>query len=130
MRTAFMATDKAGARNLYWTLCDGSLIFTSQLTSLLAVRGLSLALDDLGVAEFLTLGYPTGDLTLFKDVHILRPGRLLTYDGRNTRRLMFTESRRARGSARALDERPRRNCTTGWRPHRRCTTAASVGWTY
>lgn len=129
VRTAFMATDKAGARNLYWTLCDGSLIFTSQLTSLLAVRGLSLALDDLGVAEFLTLGYPTGDLTLFKDVHILRPGRLLTYDGRNTRIDVYWKPDVREGArARPLDEAAEELHHRLEAAHRRCTRpVASVG---
>lgn len=80
-RALHLASDKAGARNLYWMRVGNLFIFSSQMKSLLAVPGVELRPDDVGTAEYLTFGYATGDLTLFRDVHLLRPGRILSFDG-------------------------------------------------
>lgn len=76
-RTLYLVSDKCGSRNLYWTVRSGNLYFASELKALLAIPGLSLRLDEEGLAEYLTFGYPLGDRTLFDGVRLMLPGCVL-----------------------------------------------------
>jgi asparagine synthase (glutamine-hydrolysing) len=83
-RRLFIARDRAGKKPLYYTLTpQGTLIFGSELKSILehpeARREISLeALD-----AYLSLGYVPDPLSIFQGVHKLPPGHHLTFhDGR------------------------------------------------
>lgn len=90
-RTLHLVTDKAGSRNIYYMKHDDCLLFSTQMKSLLAVPGLSLELDDLGISEFFSFGYVIGDLTFFKDLRLIMPGTILTYcEGKLSREIYWT----------------------------------------
>jgi len=90
-RTLHLVTDKAGSRNIYYMKHKNSFLFSTQMKSLLAVPGLSLELDDLGIAEFFSFGYVTEDLTFFKDLRLILPGTILTYcEGKLSREIYWT----------------------------------------
>ena len=77
-RSLRLVSDRLGSRNLYWTLCAGDFVFTSELRGLVATPGLRLRADDEGIAEFLTFGYCLEDRTLLDGVRLLMPGSILT----------------------------------------------------
>jgi len=76
-QTLFLVSDRSGSRNLYWTVLDGDFVFSSQLKSYLGIPNFKLALDQLGVAEYLTYGYQMADTTFFKNIRLLLPGTIL-----------------------------------------------------
>lgn len=68
-------TDMFGFRFLYYTAWAGRTWISSSLWPLLRLRG-QLALSPEAIEDVLLLGYPTGDLTIARDVYTLQPGRM------------------------------------------------------
>ena len=78
-QTLFLARDRLGVKPLYYaTLDDASLVFGSELKSLLAHGGLPLQIDPLAVEEYFSLGYVAEPRTIFKRALKLPPGHTLT----------------------------------------------------
>ncbi len=80
----FLARDRLGVKPLYYALLDdGTLLFGSELKSLLAHGGLQRELDPLAVEEYFALGYVAEPRTVFKQARKLSPGHsLLVQHGR------------------------------------------------
>jgi asparagine synthase (glutamine-hydrolysing) len=82
-QTLFMARDRLGVKPLYWSLLDdGTLLFGSELKSLLAYTGpngtgLKRAIDPLALEEYFALGYVAEPRTIFRQAHKLPPGHML-----------------------------------------------------
>src|SRR5450830_1043787 len=77
-QTFFMARDRLGVKPLYYALLDdGTLLFGSELKSLLAHGGLSRDMDPLAVEEYFALGYVAEPRTIFKQSKKLSPGHTL-----------------------------------------------------
>ncbi|MDE2276286.1 MAG: amidotransferase 1, exosortase A system-associated [Burkholderiales bacterium] len=81
--TLFMARDRLGVKPLYYALLDdGTLLFGSELKSLLAYNGprggLRRDIDPLAVEEYFALGYVAEPRTIFRQARKLSPGHLLT----------------------------------------------------
>ena len=65
-QTLFMARDRLGVKPLYYALLDdGTLLFGSELKSLLAHGGLNRDIDPLAVEEYFALGYVPEPRTVF-----------------------------------------------------------------
>jgi len=79
-RRLVLANDKLGNRLLFYGLRGGRLVFASMLARVMAATVLSSEVDVGGLADLLNCGHTLGERTLFKDVRILPPGRVLTYD--------------------------------------------------
>lgn len=83
-QTLFMARDRMGVKPLYYALLDdGTLLFGSELKSLLAYRGphgaaLKRDIDPLAVEEYFALGYVAEPRTIFRQARKLSPGHALT----------------------------------------------------
>ena len=74
----FMARDRLGVKPLYYALLDdGSLLFGSELKSLLAHGGLKRDIDPLAVEEYFALGYVAEPRTIFRQARKLPPGHSL-----------------------------------------------------
>ncbi|WP_326540112.1 XrtA/PEP-CTERM system amidotransferase [Pseudorhodoferax sp.] len=74
----FMARDRLGVKPMYYALLDdGTLLFGSELKSLLAHGGLKRDLDPLAVEEYFALGYVAEPRTVFRQAHKLSPGHSL-----------------------------------------------------
>ncbi len=74
----FLARDRLGVKPLYYAeLDDGTLIFGSELKSLLAHGGLSRQLDPLAVEEYFALGYIAEPRSIFRQARKLPPGHTL-----------------------------------------------------
>jgi asparagine synthase (glutamine-hydrolysing) len=106
----FLARDRLGVKPLHHArLSDGSLIFASELKGLLAHPLLRRAPDLRAVEDFLGLGYVPDDACLVAGVEKLPAGHYLLIERgkpmpRPTRWWDVDFSRRASGSARALEE--------------------------
>jgi asparagine synthase (glutamine-hydrolysing) len=81
--TLFLARDRLGVKPLHYALLDdGTLLFGSELKSLLAYRdrrgGMPRDLDPLAVEEYFALGYVAEPRTIFRCAKKLPPGHVLT----------------------------------------------------
>ena len=82
-QTLFMARDRLGVKPLYYALLgDGTLLFGSELKSLLAYQdgrggGLQRDIDPLAVEEYFALGYVAEPRTIFRQARKLPPGHAL-----------------------------------------------------
>jgi len=76
--TLFLARDRLGVKPLHYALlADGTLVFGSELKSLLAHPALPRATDPFAVEEYFALGYVPEPRTIFRGVHKLPPGHTL-----------------------------------------------------
>ena len=84
-----VARDRLGIKPLYyWPTGDG-VAFASELRSLLALPAFPREVDERAVREYLALGYVPDPSCIFKGVHKLPPGHVLTWSaerGVETRR--------------------------------------------
>jgi asparagine synthase (glutamine-hydrolysing) len=82
-QTLFMARDRLGVKPLYYALLDdGTLLFGSELKSLLAYDdgrggGLQRQMDPLAVEEYFALGYVAEPRTIFTQARKMPPGHAL-----------------------------------------------------
>jgi asparagine synthase (glutamine-hydrolysing) len=78
-QTLFIARDRMGVKPLYYALLDdGTLLFGSELKSVLAHGGLPRAIDPQAVEEYFALGYVAEPRTIFKQARKLLPAHTLT----------------------------------------------------
>jgi len=76
--TLFLARDRLGVKPLHYTvLSDGTLLFGSELKSLLAHGGLPKEIDPLAVEEYFALGYVAEPRAIFKQARKLPPASTL-----------------------------------------------------
>ena len=80
-RRLLLARDRLGIKPLYWTDTGRSLLFASELKSLLVDPEVRVGLDPQALAAFLKHYYLPGDHTLIEGIHKLRPGHVLTVEG-------------------------------------------------
>jgi asparagine synthase (glutamine-hydrolysing) len=77
-QTFFMARDRLGVKPMYYAvLDDGTLLFGSELKSVLAQGGLRRDIDPLAVEEYFALGYVAEPRTIFKQARKLPPAHTL-----------------------------------------------------
>jgi len=78
-QTFFMARDRLGVKPLYYALLDdGTLLFGSELKSILAHGSLRREIDPIAVEEYFALGYVAEPRTIFKQAKKLPPAFTLT----------------------------------------------------
>lgn len=79
-QTLFLARDRLGVKPLYYALLgDGTLLFGSELKSLLAHGELRREIDPLAVEEYFALGYVAEPRTIFKQAKKLSPAHTVTF---------------------------------------------------
>lgn len=72
-----LARDRLGVKPLYYAQTAGSLLFASEIKSLLRAGDLSAEVDPQGLRRYLAYRHPYGDGTLFKGIRQLPPGHFL-----------------------------------------------------
>ncbi len=76
--TLFLARDRLGVKPLFYALLDdGTLLFGSELKSLLAHGGLKREIDPCAVEEYFALGYVAEPRAIFKQARKLPPAHTL-----------------------------------------------------
>lgn len=79
-RKLFLARDRAGKKPLYYTTSPkGTLVFGSELKTLLEHPDVERELEVEALDAYLTLGYVPDPLSIFRHVHKLPPGHYLTF---------------------------------------------------
>jgi asparagine synthase (glutamine-hydrolysing) len=77
--TLFLARDRLGVKPLHYALLpDGTLLFGSELKSLMAHGGLDRAIDPGAIEEYFALGYVAEPRTVFAAARKLPPAHTLT----------------------------------------------------
>ncbi len=78
-QTFFLARDRMGVKPMYYALLDdGTLLFGSELKSVLAHGGLRRDIDPQAVEEYFALGYVAEPRTIFKQARKLSPAHTIT----------------------------------------------------
>ena len=76
--TLFLARDRLGVKPLYYAmLADGTVLFGSELKSVLAHGGMPRAIDPCAVDEYFALGYVAEPRTIFRAARKLPPAHTL-----------------------------------------------------
>ncbi len=75
-----LVTDKFGVKPLYYTVLADGFAFASEIKSLLKIKGISKAVNSRAFSDFFHFGFALGTKTPFRDIHLLAPGTVLTYD--------------------------------------------------
>jgi asparagine synthase (glutamine-hydrolysing) len=85
-RRLFVARDRVGKKPLYYALTPrGTLVFGSELKSLLAHPEVGREIDPAALDAYLTYGYVPDPLSIFRGVEKLPPGCHLTFEGGRAR---------------------------------------------
>lgn len=129
-----LANDKIGHRLLFFTLQANTLIFASVLARIMAAGLFSPEIDVEGLSDLLVYAHTLGGRTLFKDVHILPPGSVLTYkeSGLQIRQYWSLEQIEVRGQydrrrIEELEEIFKRVVRRSIRPDLTCAVALTGG---
>ncbi len=78
VETLFLARDRLGVKPLYYAhLANGSLVFGSELKSLLVHPDLERELDPMAVEDYFAYGYVPEPKTIFRQARKLAPGHTL-----------------------------------------------------
>ncbi|MBL8337887.1 MAG: amidotransferase 1, exosortase A system-associated, partial [Rhodoferax sp.] len=78
-QTFFIARDRLGVKPMFYAvLDDGTLLFGSELKSVMAHGGLRRDMDPLAVEEYFALGYVAEPRTIFRQARKLPPATTLT----------------------------------------------------
>ena len=77
-RKLFLARDRVGIKPLYYTRTANSLLFASEIKSLLEDTTVARSFDPRAIDRFLTYYYLPGEDTLFENIHRLAPGHWMT----------------------------------------------------
>ena len=75
-----LARDRQGIKPLYYALNNGSLVFASEIKSILAFPGVLRQLDKEALAYFLSLRYVPLNGTMFTGIKRVMPGSYLVYE--------------------------------------------------
>jgi len=79
--TLFLARDRFGEKPLYWAATGAALVAASDLRAVEASGIVSPRIDLDAVEAYLALGYVPPVRTIYENVHILRPGHFLRWQG-------------------------------------------------
>jgi asparagine synthase (glutamine-hydrolysing) len=80
-RRLFAARDRLGIKPFYYALHNGTLIFASEIKSILASGLFQASVNYQALPEFFAFGQTVDDATLFQGIRKLMPGHWLSYDG-------------------------------------------------
>lgn len=77
-----LGRDRTGIKPLYYTLHNNTLLFSSELRSLLAHEGVSKNIDFISLDQYLTFEYVPSPRSIIKNVFKLPPGHILEFSVR------------------------------------------------
>lgn len=92
-RSLFMARDRLGVKPLYYTQKNNTLLFASEIKSLLCWQGLERRVNVRALDYFLTFRYNHLDETLFQNIYKLPPGFSIRARLDGNGRLRFTRNK-------------------------------------
>ena len=84
-RRLVLVRDRVGIKPMYYIEHEGTLVFGSEIKSILAVPGIPREIDPVAVDAYLTLQYVPGPMTMLKGIRKLQPGHLLVWEDSQAR---------------------------------------------
>src|SRR5256884_5599986 len=78
-QSLLLARDRLGKKPLHYALCDGRLLFGSEIKTLLAVAPQLAEVDLEGLLQYFYFGYIPDPFTAFRRIHKLPPGSVMEY---------------------------------------------------
>jgi len=82
----FLFNDRYGRERLFLHSDGSRTFFSSEAKAILAIAPRTRGFDSTGLAEFLACGCTLGSRSLYRDVEVLAPGTILTFDESGVRR--------------------------------------------
>src|SRR5215467_2737543 len=76
-RKLFVARDRLGIKPLYYFFDGSKFLFGSEIKTILAYSGVKAEFNRAGLAEYLALGYLSGEDTMFRGIKKLIPGHTM-----------------------------------------------------
>ncbi|TAL20247.1 asparagine synthase (glutamine-hydrolyzing) [Patescibacteria group bacterium] len=89
----FLARDRLGKKPLYWGRFGETLIFGSEIKALLGHPLCKKELNLRALNKYLQYEYVPTPHSIFRDIHKLEPGQVLTYNGREIATHRFWDAR-------------------------------------
>ena len=80
-RRLFLSRDRVGMKPLFYATTGGSLVFASEIKSLLVHPAVGREVDHKGLDQLFTFFMPVNPRTLFKGIRNLPPGRWIDVEG-------------------------------------------------
>src|SRR5438034_1201695 len=78
-QSLLLARDRLGKKPLHYALCDGRLLFGSEIKTLLAVAPQLAEVDREGLLQYFYFGYIPDPFTAFRRIHKLPPASVMEY---------------------------------------------------
>ncbi len=75
----YLVRDPAGVKVLYWTVCQGRLLFASEIKALFADPAVPRRVRAAALPEYLTFSFVPGAGTMFEGIEELQPGSILCF---------------------------------------------------
>jgi asparagine synthase (glutamine-hydrolysing) len=75
----FLGRDRLGIKPLFYADHGGDLRFASEMKAILADDRFPRRIDELSLVSYFSLGYISGEQTIYRDIHKLLPGHTLTW---------------------------------------------------
>lgn len=75
----FLIRDRMGEKPLYYGSVQGSFVFSSELKSIMAYPGFKNEISNEALAGFFSYSCVPQDLSIFKEIHKLKPAHILEY---------------------------------------------------
>lgn len=82
-QTLHLVRDRHGIKPLFYTMCNKTLYFASEIKALLAIENNDIIPNLESLYHYLSLNYIPAHLTAFNTIHELRPGHVLTLSLKN-----------------------------------------------
>ena len=98
-----LARDRAGLKPLYYALRDETLIFASELKSLLVCPFIEHRIDQVALYEYLSFEYIPTPHCIIMGVQKLPPGYFLTYDNNGTRVQPYWDINLSKGETKPVE---------------------------
>jgi len=88
-RKLILARDRLGIKPLYYTITDNSLVFASEVKSILIYPGINREPDKVAISQYLSYRNPLGRRTMFAGIKRLLPGHLMVIDSRDIKEVEY-----------------------------------------
>ena len=85
----FLARDRIGIKPLYYTMIDESVVFASEIKSILEYDEIKREVDEEALAEYFILRYVPAPLTMFKGIRKLEPGSYMVVNENGVKRKKY-----------------------------------------
>ncbi len=75
-----LMVDRCGFCKLFYWVTPKRVLFASEYKAIIWHKDFHKTIDQHGLADFMALGYSTGDRTFFENIRLLPPGSVTTFD--------------------------------------------------